>query len=138
MKQLMRFICAGLLALAASITGATMAAAEGVTFTSNCGADVMFVYDVPRDDVGTIVFARSYDLEKGALVDETKLMEVSGAPICLPEGSGNVHRLRLGGSVEIDLPSQAAVTTFMRWLEDESFDEAMRVEEAYGINVANN
>lgn len=133
-----KFFLAGVLTLAASVSGMTMAMAEGTTMVSGCGTDVMFVYDAPRDDAGSIVFARSYDLDKGALIDETKLMEVSGAPICLPAGSGNVHRLRLGGGVEIDLSSQSEVTKVVRWLEDESYDEAVRVEKAYGIKTASN
>lgn len=121
-----------------ALMSGTTAMADGVAITSKCGADVMFVYDIPRDDRGTIVFARSYDLGKGEMIDNTAQMETSGAWICLPAGSGNVHRLRLGNGMEIDLPSQEAVTGLVRWIEDESFAEAGRVEKAYGIKTASN
>jgi hypothetical protein len=132
MKQ---FLLVGLLALGANFGLNTTALAE--TMVSGCGTDVMFAYDLPRDDNDTIVFARSFDLAQGEMIDETKTMDVSEV-ICLPEGSGNVHRLRLGHGVSIDLKSDAAVTELVRWLEDEALAEIRRTEEAYGIETANN
>ncbi|MFM2423968.1 MAG: hypothetical protein RLZZ70_357 [Candidatus Parcubacteria bacterium] len=109
-----------------------------MTFTSACGGDVMFVYDLPRNDDGTIVFARTFDWIDGQQVDDNKLMQTSGSNICLPEGTGNVHRLRLGDGVEVDLPSRQAVTALVRFLEDESLAEIKRTEDAYGIKTASN
>jgi hypothetical protein len=138
-----RLVLSALLALCASFASLTATMADSISVdmngkversTTKCGADVMFVYDLPRNNEGTIVFARSYDLETGKVhIDESKIMRTSGSEICLPAGTGNVHRLRLGTETEIDLPSQEAVETFVIWLEGESSDEAKRVMDAYGI-----
>ncbi len=137
-----KLVLSTLLVLCASIASLTMAGADQlkgaapdpVIFVSGCGSDVMFTYDVPRNNYDTIVFARTFDIMTGQTqVDDTKAMKTSGAEICLPKGTGNVHRLRLGDGVEVDLPSQQAVTALVRFLEDEALAEAVRVMDAYDI-----
>ncbi len=138
-----KLVLSALLALCVSLGISTSTMADSISVdmngkversTTQCGADVMFVYDLPRNNDGTIVFARSYDLETGKMhIDESKIIRTSGSEICLPAGTGNVHRLRLGTETEIDLPSKEAVEAVVIWLEGESSAEAERVMDAYGI-----
>lgn len=144
MKQ---FVLASLLALIALFGAQNIAQADSISVdptgkvvwsTSECGEDVMFTYEMPRNDYGSIEFARSYDIEKGEVFDDNKVLRTSGSNICLSAGTGNVHRLRLGNGADIDMASRDEVKTLIRAFEDESRAEAERVMDAYGIKTASN